>query len=57
MASRKKFTAKDAGSALGLPVGIILTWIISKFTPAPIEIGAAIGSICSFGAAYFIKGR
>ncbi len=50
-----KFTNKDAGSAVGLPAGIILTWLISSFTDVPTEVGAAIGSISSFVAAFFIR--
>ena len=52
-----KFTNKDLGSALGLPVGVILVWIISGVKPVPAEVATAIGSLCSFLAAYFIRER
>lgn len=51
-----KFTNKDVGVALGLPIGIVLVWILKMFVPdVPGEVQTAIGSICSFAVAYFIK--
>jgi hypothetical protein len=55
-----KFTNKDMGSALGLPVGIVLVWIIGMLINpklVPSEVATAIGSICSFAVAYFIRER
>ena len=50
-----KFTNKDIGVALGLPVGVVATWILEMFVEVPPNVAAAIGSICSFGVAYLIK--
>ena len=50
-----KPTNKDVASALGLPAAVILTWIIGMFTVVPQTVAVAIGSICSFVAAYFVR--
>ncbi len=42
--------------AIGLPVGVIVAWSIQEFTGVvvPAEVGAAIGSLASIMAAYFV---
>ena len=51
----KKLTNKDVGSAVGLPIGVVLVWLIGMAVVVPPEVATAIGSICSFGVAYLIK--
>ncbi len=42
--------------AIGLPLGVIIVWALQEFTGVvvPAEIGAAIGSLISAIAAYFV---
>lgn len=46
-----------AGAVIGIPVGIVLVWLLSTYGGAQIPdvVSAAIGSICSFVASYFVR--
>ena len=50
-----------AGAVIGIPSGIILVWLLNTFAglpePIPGEVAAAIGSILSFTASYFVRER
>jgi hypothetical protein len=63
-------TRKVAGGAvIGIPAGIVLVWVLNTFIfpfispdvanpiTVPGEVAAAIGSILSFLASYFVKER
>ena len=64
-----QFTNKDVGTALGIPIGIVLVWILDmvfvylgpgpsgSVMAVPAPVASAIGSISSFAVAYFIKER
>ena len=50
-----------AGAVIGIPSGIILVLLLDTFAglpePVPGEVAAAIGSILSVIASYFVKER
>ena len=51
-----KPTRKVTAAGLGLPVAMVLVWILQASGVAvPPEISAAIGSIISFALAYMIR--
>lgn len=51
------------GAAIGIPAGILLIWVAETFIlpfvgyhePIPNDVAAAIGSILSFVASYFLR--
>jgi len=51
------------GAVIGIPGGIVVVWVLETFVlpatavPIPGEVAAAIGSILSFAAAYFVRER
>lgn len=49
------------GAVVGIPSGVILVWLIDSFAglpqPIPGEVAAAIGSLLSVVASYFVKER
>jgi hypothetical protein len=51
------------GAVIGIPAGIVIVWVLESFVlspnaiPIPGEVSAAIGSILSFVAAYFVRER
>jgi putative flippase GtrA len=46
-----------AAGTIGLPAGVVLVYILEALGvgPIPIEVAAAIGSITSFIASYFVE--
>lgn len=51
-----------AGLGVGAMLGVVIVWVLNTFAlpqehPVPGQIGAAIGSICSFAVAYFLPAR
>ena len=56
--SSLKPTRKVAAAGVGLPVALILVWILQvNGVKVPPEISAAIGSIISFALAYMIRDK
>lgn len=57
--SAKPTRKVTGGAVIGIPVGVILVWILERLGVGPIpgEVAAATGSILSFLAAYFLKER
>lgn len=60
--SLKPIRKVAGGAVIGIPAGVVLVWVLQNFilpqgTTIPGEVSAAIGSILTFIAAYFVKER
>lgn len=48
-----------AAATVGLPAGVLIAWALEQLLgqPVPAEIASAIGTLCSFAAAYMTRER
>jgi putative flippase GtrA len=48
-----------ASATVGLPAGVLAAWVLELVLgePVPAEVAAAIGTLCSFAAAYLTRER
>jgi hypothetical protein len=48
-----------AAATVGLPAGALAAWALEQLlgAPVPAEVAAAIGTLCSFAAAYLTRER
>ncbi|MCH7761804.1 hypothetical protein IIA15_10475 [candidate division TA06 bacterium] len=61
--SAKPTRKVTAGAVIGIPVGVVLVWVLDAFVlpnvgygdKVPGEVAVAIGSMLSFIASYFVK--